>query len=368
MNDYIFGNFVCSLRESKGYTQADLAQKLGVTPAAVSKWENGSAKPRVELLFKLSELLEVKPEELIAGRSFAGESLDPEAVKRINERYAYLTRIEHHDKPSVKLRRALAWIIDWNIVGMCVLTLTAIMFSIFSGTSEELSTLQFIILFITMLFYPIFFVLRDLLMNGRSIGKRIMGLIVIDKQTGEKAKVSQRLTRNLFLFILQIDAIVMFVTGTTIGDKVAHTVVIPKKAAVQPAEFPIQEINSYTGDQPTHKHRLIKSICMIAGIFIMFILLLLAIVSIALSVQKNTEEYKLAYSYLTESEAFAKTNAEPSEIIFNRYSSQSRLTTENGEPTQTATLGFIVKSQVFEVVCHKENDVWRLCEDCTLFE
>lgn len=368
MNDYTFGNFVCSLRENKGLTQAEVAQKLGVTPAAVSKWENGSAKPRVELLFKLAELLEVKPEELIAGRSITDETLDPEAVKRINERYAYLTRIEQHDKPSVKLRRVLAWVIDWNIIGMCVLMLTSLEFAIFSGASVEFSTLHYLTLFITILLYPICFVLRDFLMNGHSIGKRIMGLVVIDRQTGEKAKVSQRLTRNLFLFILQIDAIVMFVTGTTIGDKVAHTVVIPKKAAAQPAEFPVQEINSYTDDSHTRKRRLIKNICIAAAAFLMFILLLFAVVFIVLSAQKNTEEYKLAYSYLTASEAFAKTNAEPSDIIFNHYSSQSRLTAENGEPTQTATLGFIVKSQAFEVVCHKENRTWRICEECTIFK
>ena len=36
-NDYRFGNFVCQLREEKGMTQAELAQMLDVTPAAVSK-------------------------------------------------------------------------------------------------------------------------------------------------------------------------------------------------------------------------------------------------------------------------------------------------------------------------------------------
>ena len=53
MNDYKFGNFLCMLREKNGMTQADLASKLGVTPAAVSKWENGSSKPRVEILFQI---------------------------------------------------------------------------------------------------------------------------------------------------------------------------------------------------------------------------------------------------------------------------------------------------------------------------
>lgn len=52
MNDYKSGNFICSLREKKGLTQAELASMLSVTPAAVSKWENGESKPRTDTLFK----------------------------------------------------------------------------------------------------------------------------------------------------------------------------------------------------------------------------------------------------------------------------------------------------------------------------
>ena len=67
MNDYKFGNFIYNLRVEKGLTQADVAQRLGVTPAAVSKWENGSTKPRYEMLLRLSEIFQVSTEELIAG-------------------------------------------------------------------------------------------------------------------------------------------------------------------------------------------------------------------------------------------------------------------------------------------------------------
>ncbi len=67
MNDYKFGNFIYKLRVEKGLTQADVAQKIGVTPAAVSKWENGSAKPRYEVLLKLAEILDVSTEELVRG-------------------------------------------------------------------------------------------------------------------------------------------------------------------------------------------------------------------------------------------------------------------------------------------------------------
>lgn len=59
-------------------TQADIAAMLDVTPAAVSKWENGESKPRVEVLFRLAQILGVSPEELMAGE-YAGSSASVEA-------------------------------------------------------------------------------------------------------------------------------------------------------------------------------------------------------------------------------------------------------------------------------------------------
>ena len=45
MRDYDFGNLLYKLRIESGYTQKDIADMLGVTDKAVSKWENGIAKP-----------------------------------------------------------------------------------------------------------------------------------------------------------------------------------------------------------------------------------------------------------------------------------------------------------------------------------
>ncbi len=66
MNDYTFGNFLCALRTEKGLSQAQLGEMLGVTNKAVSKWENGIAKPNTSLLPKLAEILGVTVEELFA--------------------------------------------------------------------------------------------------------------------------------------------------------------------------------------------------------------------------------------------------------------------------------------------------------------
>ena len=45
MNDYTFGNYIFEQRRKRGLSQTELADLLGVTNKAVSKWENGRAKP-----------------------------------------------------------------------------------------------------------------------------------------------------------------------------------------------------------------------------------------------------------------------------------------------------------------------------------
>lgn len=64
MNNYKFGNYICSLREQRGLTQAELAERIEVTDKAVSKWENGQAFPRMETLEKLADVLATTVEDI----------------------------------------------------------------------------------------------------------------------------------------------------------------------------------------------------------------------------------------------------------------------------------------------------------------
>ena len=64
-NDYKFGNYIFSLRTRAGLSQSELAEKVGVTNKAVSKWEVGKAKPGVETIRKLAALFEVSVDELL---------------------------------------------------------------------------------------------------------------------------------------------------------------------------------------------------------------------------------------------------------------------------------------------------------------
>lgn len=66
MRDYSFGNFLHELRERRGLSQYQLGMLVGVSDKAVSKWENGSAKPQIKTLYKLSEVLGITVDELLA--------------------------------------------------------------------------------------------------------------------------------------------------------------------------------------------------------------------------------------------------------------------------------------------------------------
>ena len=67
MDSYITGQTIKNLREKKGFTQLQLAQKIGVSDKAVSKWENAKGLPDITLIEPLAKALSVSVMELISG-------------------------------------------------------------------------------------------------------------------------------------------------------------------------------------------------------------------------------------------------------------------------------------------------------------
>lgn len=61
------GSIIQSLRRDLGLTQNELADMVGISDKAVSKWERGMGMPDLSLLPKLSEILKVDMESLISG-------------------------------------------------------------------------------------------------------------------------------------------------------------------------------------------------------------------------------------------------------------------------------------------------------------
>ena len=74
MQDFMFGNRLYQLRKKAGLTQSQLGEKVGVSNKAVSKWENGLAKPGLEMIQKLADILSVSLDEILR-EDFAGKKI-----------------------------------------------------------------------------------------------------------------------------------------------------------------------------------------------------------------------------------------------------------------------------------------------------
>ena len=62
------GKRIANLRREKGLKQDDLAEKLGVSAQAVSKWENDQTCPDISILPLLAKTLDVTVDELLSGK------------------------------------------------------------------------------------------------------------------------------------------------------------------------------------------------------------------------------------------------------------------------------------------------------------
>ena len=74
MNTYITGTTIKTLRESRGLTQAELAQTLGVSSKTVSKWETAKGLPDITLLQPLAQALGISVIELMNGQHITNQN------------------------------------------------------------------------------------------------------------------------------------------------------------------------------------------------------------------------------------------------------------------------------------------------------
>lgn len=66
--DITIGKRIAALRKEKGLKQEELAQLLGISGQAVSKWENDQTCPDISLLPQLAKILGVSVDELLSGK------------------------------------------------------------------------------------------------------------------------------------------------------------------------------------------------------------------------------------------------------------------------------------------------------------
>jgi DNA-binding XRE family transcriptional regulator/desulfoferrodoxin (superoxide reductase-like protein) len=81
MDSYITGSAIKNLREKKGITQAELADKLCVSSKAVSKWETGKGLPDINLIEPLSAALGVSVMELMSGDAVINQNISSNILR-----------------------------------------------------------------------------------------------------------------------------------------------------------------------------------------------------------------------------------------------------------------------------------------------
>ena len=115
MNQENIGKFILELRREKGLTQMELADKLGVTDKAVSKWENGRCMPDLSLIKPLCDILDISINELLSGKRLTKEEYQKQLEENIIE--INLTTLKKNTIKTIKI--VLMTIL--SIIALCIL-------------------------------------------------------------------------------------------------------------------------------------------------------------------------------------------------------------------------------------------------------
>lgn len=83
MDQEKIGKFIFELRKEKKMTQQELADKIGVTDRAISKWENGRGMPDLSLMKPLCDVLGITLNELISGERIEKKELQKKSEENI---------------------------------------------------------------------------------------------------------------------------------------------------------------------------------------------------------------------------------------------------------------------------------------------
>lgn len=119
MDQEKIGKFISENRKDKNMTQKQLAEQLGVSINAVSKWERGLCLMDMSLLKPLSEILGISVNELLSGERIDNKDIE----KKSEENVIKLTEL-------INLKT-----MKYGVIGMAVFFMILVFISIYKGTS-----------------------------------------------------------------------------------------------------------------------------------------------------------------------------------------------------------------------------------------
>ncbi len=121
MNQEKIGRFISEKRKDKKITQEQLAEKLGVSTNAVSKWERGLCLMDMSLLKPLSEILEVSVNEILSGEKIDDKDIEKKSEENI---------INLSELINLKTMK-------YGIIGMAMFFIVLMLISMFKNTSPS---------------------------------------------------------------------------------------------------------------------------------------------------------------------------------------------------------------------------------------
>ena len=121
MNQEKIGRFIALCRKQNGFTQASLAEKLGITDRAVSKWENGKSMPDASIMLELCGYLKINVNELLMGEHIAMEN-----YKEIAEQNLVEMR-KQEEQANKRLMSAEYFLVTLAVVASLAMIITGIL-------------------------------------------------------------------------------------------------------------------------------------------------------------------------------------------------------------------------------------------------
>lgn len=131
MDQVKIGQFIAERRKAIGLTQMQLAEKLGLTDRAISKWENGRSMPDSSIMLDLCEILKINVNDLLCGEVVSMDNYNKELEKNLLE---MIEQKEEHDRQLLKME----WVIGILSV---LLILIPILFAAYLPLEEWLRVL-----------------------------------------------------------------------------------------------------------------------------------------------------------------------------------------------------------------------------------
>lgn len=148
MDQEKIGKFIAEQRKKNNLTQAQLAEKLGISDRAISKWENGKSMPDSSIMIELCKILNITTTDLLIGEKLEGGDSafkSQELLLKMSEEVAQKNKI--------------IWTNMWVIMTICLIAFLGGAFVVAQfmeeGVWQLVAILTLVILFIIPCFYAL---------------------------------------------------------------------------------------------------------------------------------------------------------------------------------------------------------------------